>query len=454
MTRSLLLAILFIYSPLVLAFCEQDDGGVEDVSTTPFSLSTIISSIIDIPPSTHRTRNRDLITSFLREHFPGSHNSLKTALSRLSEEYLKASEAVFSHAIEDKYLPDSLTLVTVLDEDAILFDSQAQTDFPVKLWRLKIEFLQLALYYALQAKESLPKNLTVLRRHAETFKSYVLGQCGDPFEATAFNNGFEVSKYQSSLKKDLTNYAAFNVSIYQRILDEKETYNQFLIDLAFHMSNGTLLREMSTHPLNDIMTEYYNLAELWNRRHHALTTTKTFPPLESLSEKKRSLEEDKFESLIYKELELLTRQVLTFQTINAELKKYGIILSAKLDEMTGDNINLKAFGTAGVVDGLKHFITKYQSLLCEIHFERFWKLISLVGALTQSKSLVVTIDALDSIVLSAPDLTLATFNRTKMNLALVKAQASEIELTVLRERVSNTKTDSKSRSLLKNFLSY
>jgi hypothetical protein len=141
------------------------------------------------------------------------------------------------------------------------------------------------------------------------------------------------------------------------------------------------------------------------------------------------------------------------QTISAELEECRDIFSAKLGKITGDNIALKASGTADVIEGVMLFTNTHQNLLYEIYFERFWRLLSLVGTLVHVKSTILLPDALDGVLMNARHFSLATFNRIIMDLALVKGMAQEIELRAIKKEPSSTpRIEPKSRSFLNGIL--
>lgn len=439
-------AILLIFPFFVLASDNSNEWSQnKDIYHTDIDFQSTIPIIINIPPITHKIMHGKMLWSWFQENTL-TPLPLKIVLSRLSEEYLKAFELVLSNSNVANYLPDSLLLLKVLEDRVIFFDHENGTELHVNSWELKIDFLRLALYYAVQAKKSLPENLIILRRHADALKIKALKQCADPFELAAFDKGCKVSKYEEHFKKELAIYAAFERSIYERLLEKEELYKKLLNDLESHMTNGTILRSSSTHPFNGLMTEYGNLLEVWNRRYEALTTPKKkYPRPESLAKKSNSSEEIEFKQSIYNEIEMLTKQVFTLQTIKAHLEECGKSFSDKLNGVSSYNMDLKALGTAGVIKKVILFTENYRHLLYEIHFERFWRLVSLVGTLLHIKSDIPIPEDLDSILMNAPHLSIATFNRIIIDLNLVKGKAEEIELRVLKE-ASSLKIEPKSRS--------
>lgn len=424
--RKIFFIIIFLLYQVfnVLALDSNDESFSTDTSTIVIPIS-ITKKIMDSTPFTHKIRHGDMLVSWVRENMPLSDASLKIVFSRLSKEYLSASCVVLSAPNIGRYLPDSFTLLGVLDEHVAVFDSTQSSELHIHPWEIKIDFLRLALYYAHQAKESLPPSLSVLRRRAEELKNVVLAHCGDPFEIAALEKGISVWKYNEKAKNELAFYAAFQVNIYQKLFAKQGLYKNFLQDLAYHMANGTVLRAASKHPLDNLMLEYSSLSQLWNRRYEALTTPKKHPLPESMARNK-ALDQAKFEKEVYDEIKVLTEQLITLHSITTELKECGNIFSAKLNKISGENIALKASGTAGVIEKVLIFTNDYHRLIYDIYLERFWRFVSIIGTLMHLKD-INTLPEYPGIFVTMPFIMPATFERIILDLEGVKGMAEKIQ---------------------------
>ncbi len=451
--RKIFIHAYFLVFP-VCVFSASHSSSHSDGDINSLAKVKATQIIMNSTPLTHKVRHGDLLMASLQDIGTASTNPLQNIFTNLAEEYLKASALALSNPSDPsigRYLPDSLSSLGALENQAILFDREIGIELHVHPWQLKIDFFRLALYYAQLAKESLPTKLSVHRARAERNKNGILTQCDDPFETAAFENGHMVWKYLEAARKDLAFFAEFKVGIYQRLLEKEELFGEFLKDLAYNMSNGTVLRAASKHPLGDLMLRYHALSKIWNDRYASLRLQKKFPLPESLA-KSRAVDESKFENDVYGEILELTEQIKTLQTINAHLQECGDIFSVKLDGISGSNITLKASGTAAVIDGVMQFTDKYHNFLYEIYFERFWRLISLVGTLMRVKS-TISIPDLDDVFINAPHLTPTTLKRVFLDLALVKARADAIHLQALSEQSPPPKFGpTTTRSLLRSLL--
>lgn len=414
---SLLLSKIFTVS----ASHSNDEHIDNNHSYIPISIT---KKIMQSTPFTYKIRHGDMLVSWARENMPFSDASLKIVFSRLSQEYLNASYGVLSDPTIGKFLPDSLTLLGFLDEHVAVFNSEQESELYFHPWEIRIEFLRLALYYAQYAKESLPTTLSVLRRKAEKHKNIVLAHCCDPFERAAIEKGMLVWKYDERTKNELALYAAFEIEIYQKLSTNEGIFKNFLKDLAYHMANGTVLRAASKHSLDNLMLEYNRLLQVWHRRYEALTTQKKYPLPDSMT-KNMALDKTKFEKNVDEEIKVLIEQVITLQSITTELIECGHIFRAKLNKISGKDIALKASGTAQVIDGVLKFTNDYHELIYKIYFERFWRLISIIGTLSHMKD-ANNLPGLAHILINAPHITPATFERIILDLEMVKRMTEKI----------------------------